>query len=54
MMQDLVGIVRREEEMQRGARGARRRCKRARARVGVVGNREYNPAGTPRSTCATC
>jgi succinate dehydrogenase / fumarate reductase flavoprotein subunit len=42
MMQDLVGIVRREEEMQRALDGLQKlweRAKRARAE----GNREYNP-----------
>jgi succinate dehydrogenase / fumarate reductase flavoprotein subunit len=41
-MQDLVGIVRSEQEVQRGL--AELGTLRARAeRVGVVGNREYNP-----------
>src|SRR5580765_7446405 len=42
MMQDLVGIVRREEEMQRALESIaklRERSKRAK----VTGNREYNP-----------
>ncbi|HEX6573464.1 MAG TPA: fumarate reductase/succinate dehydrogenase flavoprotein subunit [Gemmatimonadaceae bacterium] len=42
MMQELVGIVRREEEMQQaldGLSGLRQRA----ARVSVPGNREYNP-----------
>jgi succinate dehydrogenase / fumarate reductase flavoprotein subunit len=42
MMQDLVGIVRREDEMLKaldGLRGLRERAGRAR----VTGNREYNP-----------
>jgi succinate dehydrogenase / fumarate reductase flavoprotein subunit len=42
MMQDLVGIVRREEEMERALDGIARLWERA-ARVGVAGNREYNP-----------
>jgi succinate dehydrogenase / fumarate reductase flavoprotein subunit len=42
MMQDLVGIVRREEEMLRALEGLRRLWDRAR-RVRVGGNREYNP-----------
>jgi succinate dehydrogenase / fumarate reductase flavoprotein subunit len=43
MMQDLVGIVRREDEMRRALDGIA--ALRARARqVGVPGNREYNPA----------
>ena len=42
MMQDLVGIVRREEEMQR-ALVALGELKQRAARVGVAGNREYNP-----------
>ena len=42
MMQDLVGIVRREEEMQKALAGLEALWKRA-ARVTVSGNREYNP-----------
>jgi succinate dehydrogenase / fumarate reductase flavoprotein subunit len=42
MMQNLVGIVRREEEMLRALEGLDRLWKRAR-QVGVPGNREYNP-----------
>jgi succinate dehydrogenase / fumarate reductase flavoprotein subunit len=42
MMQDLVGIVRREEEMERALEGLQALKARA-ARVGVAGNREYNP-----------
>ncbi len=42
MMQDLVGIVRTEAEMQRALEGIGRLWERAR-RVGVGGNREYNP-----------
>jgi len=42
MMQDLVGIVRREEEMVRALDGIRALRERA-ARVGVEGHREYNP-----------
>src|SRR5207253_4026383 len=42
MMQDLVGIVRREEEMSRALEGLRKLWERAK-RVGVPGNREYNP-----------
>jgi succinate dehydrogenase / fumarate reductase flavoprotein subunit len=42
MMQDLVGIVRREEEMQRALEELARLWERAR-RVRVTGNREYNP-----------
>jgi len=42
MMQDLVGIVRREEEMLRALEGLEGLKARA-ARVGVTGNREYNP-----------
>jgi succinate dehydrogenase / fumarate reductase flavoprotein subunit len=41
-MQDLVGIVRREDEMQRALEGISRLRERA-AKVGVAGNREYNP-----------
>ena len=42
MMQDLVGIVRTEPEMKRALEGIGRLRARA-ARVGVTGNREYNP-----------
>ena len=42
MMQDLVGIVRREEEMLHALEGLGRLWERAR-RMGVTGNREYNP-----------
>jgi succinate dehydrogenase / fumarate reductase flavoprotein subunit len=42
MMQDLVGIVRTEAEMQGALEGIDRLWKRAR-QVGVGGNREYNP-----------
>src|ERR1700685_115779 len=41
MMQDLVGIVRREEEMQRALNGLQSLNQRA-ASVSVPGNREYN------------
>jgi succinate dehydrogenase / fumarate reductase flavoprotein subunit len=42
MMQDLVGIVRTAPEMERALEGIGRLRERA-ARVGVAGNREYNP-----------
>src|SRR4029078_13104665 len=42
MMQTLVGIVRREEEMQQALEGLGALRSRA-ARVSVPGNREYNP-----------
>jgi succinate dehydrogenase / fumarate reductase flavoprotein subunit len=42
VMQDLVGIVRREEEMQQALRELETLQQRA-ARCGVTGNREYNP-----------
>jgi succinate dehydrogenase / fumarate reductase flavoprotein subunit len=42
MMQDLVGIVRRQEEMERALQGLQALKARA-ANVGVNGNREYNP-----------
>jgi succinate dehydrogenase / fumarate reductase flavoprotein subunit len=42
MMQDLVGIVRNEEEMQRALGGLDGLSQRART-VGVGGHREYNP-----------
>ena len=42
MMQELVGIVRVEVEMKRALEGIAKLRARAR-KVGVVGNREYNP-----------
>ncbi|HEU0008307.1 MAG TPA: fumarate reductase/succinate dehydrogenase flavoprotein subunit [Verrucomicrobiae bacterium] len=42
MMQDLVGIVRREDDMQKALAGLQTLWQRA-ARAGVTGNREYNP-----------
>jgi succinate dehydrogenase / fumarate reductase flavoprotein subunit len=42
MMQDLVGIVRKEDEMLRALEGLAKLSGRAR-KVGVTGNREYNP-----------
>jgi succinate dehydrogenase / fumarate reductase flavoprotein subunit len=42
MMQDLVGIVRREEEMKRALDGIAALRERA-SRAAVTGNREYNP-----------
>lgn len=42
MMQNLVGIVRREDEMLRALDGLQRLWKRAR-NVGVTGHREFNP-----------
>jgi len=42
MMQDLVGIVRREDELQKALVGVRQLQDKA-ATVGVTGNREYNP-----------
>jgi succinate dehydrogenase / fumarate reductase flavoprotein subunit len=42
MMQDLVGIVRREDEMLRALEGLGKLWERAR-RVGVTGNRDFNP-----------
>ena len=42
MMQDLVGIVRREDEMQRALEGLAKLWDRA-GRVAVHGHREYNP-----------
>jgi succinate dehydrogenase / fumarate reductase flavoprotein subunit len=42
MMQDLVGIVRKEDEMLRALDGLQKLWKRAR-QVAVPGNREYNP-----------
>jgi succinate dehydrogenase / fumarate reductase flavoprotein subunit len=42
MMQDLVGIVRNEPEMQRALAGLRALSERA-GQVGISGHREYNP-----------
>jgi succinate dehydrogenase / fumarate reductase flavoprotein subunit len=42
MMQDLVGIVRREDEMRRALDGIQKLREKAKT-VGVIGNREYNP-----------
>src|SRR4051812_15654750 len=42
MMQDLVGIVRREDELQQALVGVQKLQESA-AKVGVTGNREYNP-----------
>jgi succinate dehydrogenase / fumarate reductase flavoprotein subunit len=42
MMQDLVGIVRQEPEMQKALEGIKQLWTRA-AKVAVVSNREYNP-----------
>jgi succinate dehydrogenase / fumarate reductase flavoprotein subunit len=42
MMQELVGIVRREEEMRRAVEGLKSLRERA-TKVSVTGNREYNP-----------
>ena len=42
MMQDLVGIVRREDEMQKAREGLEKLKVRAK-NAGVSGNREYNP-----------
>jgi len=42
MMQDLVGIVRKEDEMQRALEGLEKLNARA-GKVQVTGNREYNP-----------
>ena len=42
LMQDLVGIVRREDELARALEGIAKLKQRA-AKVGISGNREYNP-----------
>ncbi|MBA2502518.1 MAG: fumarate reductase/succinate dehydrogenase flavoprotein subunit [Pyrinomonadaceae bacterium] len=42
MMQDLVGIVRREDEMQQALEGLEKLCQRA-GQCGVTGHREFNP-----------
>jgi succinate dehydrogenase / fumarate reductase, flavoprotein subunit len=41
-MQDLVGIVRRQDEMERAIDGIQKLKERA-AKVAIPGNREYNP-----------
>ncbi len=43
MMQDLVGIVRREDEMQQALDEHRGSCSERAEHVAVAGNREYNP-----------
>ena len=54
MMQDLVGIVRREEEMER-ALVALAELKELASKVVVPGNREIQSrVGIPHSTCAIC
>ena len=42
-MQDLVGIVRREDEMEQALEGLAKLRERAEARAASPGNREYNP-----------
>jgi succinate dehydrogenase / fumarate reductase flavoprotein subunit len=42
LMQDLVGIVRRRDEMERALEGIAKLKQRA-GKVGIGGNREYNP-----------
>ena len=54
MMQDLVGIVRSEAEMQRALDGLAALRERARRRSASPAIASTTPAGTPRSTCATC
>ena len=41
MMQDLVGIVRKEEELLKAIEGLKKLCERSN-KVRVIGNREYN------------
>jgi succinate dehydrogenase / fumarate reductase flavoprotein subunit len=53
MMQDLVGIVRREDEMQRALDGLAS-CATAPAARRCPATVNTTPAGTPRSTCTTC
>ena len=51
MMQDLVGIVRSEEEMARALRGIKRFGKRAAAAFRSPATANTTSAGTRRSTC---
>ena len=53
-MQALVGIVRTEAEMQRGAATSSTRCASAPAAPASPATASTTPAGTPRSICATC
>ena len=54
MMQDLVGIVRNEAEMQQALDGIEELQARARDASASAATASTTPAGTPRSTCATC
>ena len=54
MMQDLVGIVRKEDEMQRALDGLEKLRARAAKVQGDRATASTTPAGTPRSTCTTC
>ena len=54
MMQDLVGIVRREDEMQRALDGLAKLRERAASVQGRPATASTTPAGTRRSTCTTC
>ena len=54
MMQDLVGIVRQESEMLRGARAARRRCGSARPGPASSAIANTTTAGTRPSTSTIC
>ncbi len=42
-MNDLVGIIRKAEEIEQALERARRRSRRGRAKVGVEGHRQFNP-----------
>ena len=54
-MQDLVGIVRREDEMERALDGHREAARARAAKVAVSpATANTTPAGTPRSICTTC
>ena len=54
MMQDLVGIVRKEDEMQRALDGLEKLRDRAAQGAGRPATASTTPAGTPRWTCTAC
>ena len=54
MMQDLVGIVRDEDEMQQALDGIERAARARAGRSASTATASTTPAGTPRSTCTTC
>ena len=54
MMQDLVGIVRNEDEMQQALEELGRLRERAQRGSASAAIASTTPAGTPRSICTTC